>query len=102
MKSIRSVFSWQQTKATKLSSTIRESFKLHSIIRDYRRTFFESKRNAYDFQSKHKFFITSNYIKDGLNAIAQNIEHFLIMGLGIYLINNMLQPPFFIDNEAGT
>jgi len=78
-----------KAQTTKLSSTIHELFKLHSANRDYRRTIFESKRNAYNFQSKQQFFITSNYIRDGLNAIAQNIEHFLIMGLGIHLIEDM-------------
>ena len=90
-----------RAQATKLSSTIHGLFKLHSANRDYRRTIFESKRNAYNFQSKQRFFITSNYIKDGLNAIAQNTEYILIMGLGINLIEDMLQAPFFVDNKAG-
>jgi len=89
-----------KAQATKLSSTLRGLFKLHSANRDYRRTIFESKRNAYNFQSKQKFFITCNYIKDGLNAIEQNTEYFLIMGLGINLIEDMFQAPFFVDNKA--
>lgn len=91
----------EANKLPKLNNP-RKLNKLRLGYRDYRRTYFEAKRNAYNFQSKPLFFITSNYIKDGLNAIMQSIQYLLIVSFSIYLVNKVYDPSLFINDEGRT